>query len=864
MEPGRTRGDSISSMIDSLSLNSSKSSSPLRTSPSVQASSSTLSPPVPLVTVPSTLVPSSSSENSSNSTFVLFQPSCSKHRYIRNHHDLSEIVERPERIKAVTAGIASVWSKHEKLVVKETKWTPPPPSETPSSAVVEDQDELGSLMKGLSIDRKREKKKVRGEIIGKSSPFDILFSNDQLSIDSQALKLIHGVPNYPPSTTTPTSSNTDPPPPPVLKEEEESSSPSRRRSSPRKPPPPPPSSTPYPTDSPWPSQLLHLIKQIPPEPPTPASNNRRTFNNKSNQTRKESEIPLHLPQGDLYLSSESDQAIFGALGAVCKGVDLICNTTTTRSSDGTQRSCYSGRNSSSCYKEGFVVVRPPGHHCGESSPQGFCFVNNVAIAAAHAHLEHGINRVAILDIDLHHGNGTQEIVWGLNEKANKTLMKQQQPSPRKSNSPSKLSSFEKDQDPPRPLQIMYSSLHDVLSYRDQQLITSASLQISGPHSQFIQNTHLEPYSSLLDFKERLWEKYWNSLGGEKLIDFFEKTQAKEEETLILVSCGFDCSIHEYSTMSRHGSNVPTLFFKQFSKRIKQVARKYSKGKVLFVLEGGYSDKALVSGSFSVLEGLILSNDSDEEDEEEENLEDLERILQVCGLASNNTIHGSGGGGSKKKYSTKGGIGSGGGVVKEDDKDWIKRTKEIFDYLQLQQQQHLDETETEEEDRVSTTDTRFLKPTTTTLLTNTDSGGGGGRQLRERKIKLDYAGLANHSLPLATQQQQQQQQSQQPQQSSTLSSTTPTPSRPASTSATTGTAFASIPPASFYPPPPTTTTTQEDLHGQEEKELGGDRDKEINVNPNPNPPKIKFVWKQGGIGGNNTAGSSSSTLGEPRM
>lgn len=327
-------------------------------------------------------------------------------------------------------------------------------------------------MKGLSIDQKRKRKeRARGEIIGKSSPFDILFSDDQLSIDSQALKLIHGVPNYSPSTTTtttiPTSSNTDPPPPPVLKEEEESSSPSRRRSSPRKPPPPPPSSTPYLTDSPWPSQLLHLIKQIPPEPTLNSSNsNRRNLNNKSNQTRKESEIPLHLPQGDLYLSSESDQAIFGALGAVCKGVDLICNTTTS-SSDYTQRRSYSDRNRSSCYKEGFVVIRPPGHHCGESSPQGFCFVNNVAIAAAHAHLEHGINRVAILDIDLHHGNGTQEIVWQLNEKANQILMKQQQPSssPRKSNSPTKLSSSKKDLDPPRPLQIMYSSLHDVLSYR---------------------------------------------------------------------------------------------------------------------------------------------------------------------------------------------------------------------------------------------------------------------------------------------------------------------------------------------------------------------------------------------------------------
>jgi acetoin utilization deacetylase AcuC-like enzyme len=59
----------------------------------------------------------------------------------------------------------------------------------------------------------------------------------------------------------------------------------------------------------------------------------------------------------------------------------------------------------------FVVARPPGHHAGVSTPMGFCFLNNVAIAARNAIAVHGAERVAIVDFDVHHGNGTQEIFW---------------------------------------------------------------------------------------------------------------------------------------------------------------------------------------------------------------------------------------------------------------------------------------------------------------------------------------------------------------------------------------------------------------------------------------------------------------------
>jgi acetoin utilization deacetylase AcuC-like enzyme len=65
----------------------------------------------------------------------------------------------------------------------------------------------------------------------------------------------------------------------------------------------------------------------------------------------------------------------------------------------------------------FCAMRPPGHHTETARPMGFCLFNNAAIAARYAQKRHGVERVGIMDFDVHHGNGTQDIFW-----ADKTVM----------------------------------------------------------------------------------------------------------------------------------------------------------------------------------------------------------------------------------------------------------------------------------------------------------------------------------------------------------------------------------------------------------------------------------------------------------
>jgi acetoin utilization deacetylase AcuC-like enzyme len=89
---------------------------------------------------------------------------------------------------------------------------------------------------------------------------------------------------------------------------------------------------------------------------------------------------------DTYVSAGSGEAALRAAGAVISGVDLVM----------------AGR-----ARNAFCAVRPPGHHAERDAAMGFCLFNNAAIGAFHARAVHGLARVAIMDFDVHHGNGTQ-------------------------------------------------------------------------------------------------------------------------------------------------------------------------------------------------------------------------------------------------------------------------------------------------------------------------------------------------------------------------------------------------------------------------------------------------------------------------
>ena len=97
---------------------------------------------------------------------------------------------------------------------------------------------------------------------------------------------------------------------------------------------------------------------------------------------------LHFLDPDTALNPHSLTAARHAAGAVCMAVDLVMRGETATA---------------------FCAVRPPGHHAERRRAMGFCLFNNVAVGAEHAMAAHGVQRVAIIDFDVHHGNGTEDI-----------------------------------------------------------------------------------------------------------------------------------------------------------------------------------------------------------------------------------------------------------------------------------------------------------------------------------------------------------------------------------------------------------------------------------------------------------------------
>ncbi|HLY07261.1 MAG TPA: histone deacetylase family protein [Rhizomicrobium sp.] len=108
-------------------------------------------------------------------------------------------------------------------------------------------------------------------------------------------------------------------------------------------------------------------------------------------------IGAEIPEGefaridaDTFMSAGSAEAALRAAGAVIQAIDAVMAADVGNA---------------------FCAVRPPGHHAERSRAMGFCLFNSVAVGALHARAKHGLERIAVVDFDVHHGNGTQDIFW---------------------------------------------------------------------------------------------------------------------------------------------------------------------------------------------------------------------------------------------------------------------------------------------------------------------------------------------------------------------------------------------------------------------------------------------------------------------
>lgn len=325
------------------------------------------------------------------------------------------------------------------------------------------------------------------------------------------------------------------------------------------------------------------------------------------------EVPEDWNYGDIYLAKETIAALEGVIGSVEEAV----NTLFKRQS----------------HDQVFVTIRPPGHHCHPCVPSGFCLINNVHIAIQYAKEHYGVTHACILDFDLHHGDGTQDLCWRLagykgdypkddpfeyvqqaELEAAKLHSASSSPSKRgrrKTESPQTATTI----DPTiAQVKLAYFSLHDINSfpteagYATEANIKNASICLDA-HNMYIWNVHLQPYSNEEDF-ENTYDQHYKIL-FEKAAKFLHR--GKEEaararvafKPLVVISAGFDASEYENQGMQRHGASVPTSFFNRFTADSVKLARQYCKGKLLSLLEGGYSDAALSTGVFSHLTGLAM-------------------------------------------------------------------------------------------------------------------------------------------------------------------------------------------------------------------------------------------------------------------
>ncbi|KAJ5309069.1 hypothetical protein N7508_004448 [Penicillium antarcticum] len=305
-------------------------------------------------------------------------------------------------------------------------------------------------------------------------------------------------------------------------------------------------------------------------------------------------VPMgdELHSGDLYLGPESLNAIQGALGGVCDGVDAVLGPGPV--------------------ERAFVCIRPPGHHCTSDWPSGFCWINNVHVGISHAVINYGLTHAAIIDFDLHHGDGSQDIVWNHCTRQQEHKSKKSAAHDSRRRGPPPLSPYQATP-------ISYLSLHDIESFpcEDGNLAktTGASTCIETA-DRSIWNVHLDEWDSESDFWELYETKYSVLIAKTRsFLRRFSKQVVKDSggrppNGAIFISAGFDASQWENETLNRKSKKVPTEFYARFTADIVRMAQEKDlgvNGRIISVLEGGYSQRALYTGVLAHLAGLNDEN-----------------------------------------------------------------------------------------------------------------------------------------------------------------------------------------------------------------------------------------------------------------